>query len=202
MNSNKRVNVSIVQNKQSLESGNRSVYALWIVYVVTGIFVALGLPEGVGSPSTSLGLFADQVAKVIPSIGRLSAVSEFPETTKVYCAVMWSLQPFVLAYTAIRWRITPPIQSLGRVLAVGVLSLPVLMLFIYVSLTLPGELVTKIDGTFSRGHGAALFTLISSSRLMLGMLGGIYFVVLIYVQWGILLGYPRAIIQSIVGRKH
>lgn len=202
MNGSNRINSSIGRSKESRECRNQSVYVLWIAYVITGIFVALGLPESVVSTSAPLGVFADQMAKLIPSIGRLSSVSEFPETTKAYCAVMWSLQPFVLAYTAIRWRITPPMQPLGKVLAVGFVSLPVLVLFIYVSLMLPGELVTKIDGTFSRGHGAALFTLISSSRLMLGALGGIYFVVLIYVQWGIFLGYPRAFIQSVVGRKH
>ena len=190
-----------MNQKSTSDARNAQVYRLWASYLAIGMILALTLPTDVISTNSLIAAFTTSMSEIVPSINKATSVSKFPEVTKAYFSVMWAMQPVVTAFSLFRLRWTPKAIQMGKVALVSVLGVPMLVLFIYIALVLPGDVASKIDYGYSSGRGKAFLTLMSTSRPMLGFIGGVVLVVSVLFQYCILIAYPRMLLLQFTQRE-
>jgi hypothetical protein len=175
---------------------NAQVYRVWAAYITMGMLLAILLPSDIVTAIPLLGDFTELMSGLIPSIEKIASVSAFPEVTRTYFSVMWATQPLLTAFTIFQLRWELKRHPLSKLIWVTFLGVPMLALFVYITLFLPGDVVGKIDHGYSSGRGKAFFTLLNNYRPMLGLIGGIVLLVSMVFQYCILLAYPRTFIHQ------
>lgn len=78
----------------------------WYFYV--GLAVAVLMPAAWVSQSSTIQSVIESVASAVPAVSRFVAISDFPEVTGCYFAMMWLLLPIPTLLVALRW---PPLPD-------------------------------------------------------------------------------------------
>jgi hypothetical protein len=140
-------------------------------FVVLAVALALATPEDLYANSAAVRGFADWMANRIGAIHEFATVSDFPGTTRVVLAVLWALVvPLAvllwLTPGSVRWN-TDALRRAGlaRLAALAVIAGAVIV-----------PMVMHIAPVDLDKHGSihAITRLVSSSRLALGTIGGLY----------------------------
>lgn len=179
------------------ELGSRKVYFVWFFYCLAGLLLAIFSPTDVISSNSAIKQFSDFVSERIPSIGKLSSVSSFPEVTALYLSFMWAMHPLVVVFTVICYR---PIQkqiTWARCFLTLMLGYPLFLFAIYIFVYFPGDVSLESASTYTAGRGKAGLTMISTIRLMLGLVGGLVFTTALMIQYVIIFGFPWLLIKKL-----
>jgi hypothetical protein len=145
-------------------SAGKIVVAL---FTLVAVALSLATPENLYEQSSAVRAFVDWMATGIRTIDEFAGVSRFPGTTRVVLALLWALVPLVVAFIwimPIRWDY-PPRMGLMRLM-----ELCVVAGIVFLPLTMQ---ITPADLEGS-GRVDAVIRLVSSSRMALGILGGLY----------------------------
>ena len=145
-------------------------------YFFVGLAVAMLAPRALVSQSSSIQLVIEFVSTVVPALSKFSAISDFPEVTGFYFAVMWLLSPIPTLLVAFRWPPPPRPkfkQTIG-ILARGPVAVGVILAVFFI-LPIPEGFAVS----YRRGQGIAFLALMSQYRVGLGGLGSMVFAILV-----------------------
>ncbi len=149
---------------------------IFILLIVTGPILAYTLPENVLSRWPIAAAFADFVARYVPSIDKFTAISQFPQVTRLFLALLWGV--IAPAFLVACLMTTPQANHLRRMQApewaVWTAPLAAVAMF-WVVLFMPFVEVTSRAGLpcgptpFEEG-----ICLLSDSRLWMGLFCTLY----------------------------
>lgn len=150
---------------------------LIVLWVLIGVVVVFSLPFDGFAKYSMLAGYVDTVAFVVPAIAHLSAMSSFPQVTKTFMSIMWTLIPVCsfLIYMDARLKgviLNYVFKSASTNMHVrAFLVLTPMTVILFVGIFLMGGDVSDTVGAMP--HEAA-YRAMSNSRLWLGVLGGLY----------------------------
>jgi hypothetical protein len=145
----------------------------WYFYL--GVAVAMLTPKALVSQSSAVQSVIEFVAGLVPALSKFVAISDFPEVTGFYFAVMWLLLPVPTLLVFLRWLPSPSMNFKKRVFAF--FGFPV-----WITAILAVVFVLPVPDGFSlsyrSGRGIAYLSLFSQYRLGLGLFGSIVYAIL------------------------
>ena len=103
MEHNLAVSDDIKKMRRFVSRENPFVAMMLIGGFLTGPLLAYGLPADVLTTHLWAQSFADFMARLIPSIERLTEVSMFPEVTRLYMSLQWGIWGPVCAWLLIKF---------------------------------------------------------------------------------------------------
>jgi hypothetical protein len=155
------------QAEYSFSGGEKAAGA----FVAFAVLLALAVPEDLYERSDALRAFVDWMALRIRSIDEFAGVSDFPGTTRVVLTLLWVCVPPLAAFIwlvpgMIRWN-EEALRRVGvmRLAALGVITGAVIL-----------PMVIQISPEDLQGRASidVITRLVSSSRIALGLVGGLY----------------------------
>lgn len=144
-------------------------------YFYAGLIIAVFAPRALVSEFYFIQVVIDLVGSVVPALSKFIAISDFPEVTGFYFAVMWLLMPIPTILVAFRWPL-PPHLSLKHAMTLLVLGPVGIAILLMVFFVLPIQ--EGFDLSYRRGQGIAFLAVMSQYRLALGDLGSMALAVL------------------------
>jgi len=145
----------------------------WYFYL--GVAVAMLTPKALVSQSSAVQSVIEFVAGLVPALSKFVAISDFPEVTGFYFAVMWLLLPVPTLLVFLRWLPSPSMDFKKRVFAlIGLPAAIAVILAVVLVLPVPDEYALS----YRSGRGIAYLSLLSQFRLGLGLFGSIVYAIL------------------------
>lgn len=143
---------------------------LYLWFAVLGIILALLTPTKILSMLPPLKGLTSFMTSIVPSIDRVTAVSSFPEVTKLYFSLMWIALPAATVIVMLRAPALPVWHFSFSQWAGGILFFPLLfLLLVYVPFT--GIGIEPEVLSYTSGRGKAFLTLMSQYRAGLAVIG-------------------------------
>jgi hypothetical protein len=153
-------------------------------YLSFGFLLAILLPENILLKSSFLLDLVDLVKQFVPSVNSLASISDFPQVTLVFFSLMWVASPFVL----LQITFLNKLKDRSAIIKKNVPLLVLLMLAFFILNIISYKLISETgfnvsDLSFSAGRGSAYINLISTNRIMLGVLGSWIPLYVIVITW-------------------
>ncbi len=166
--------------------GRISGGALVVGVVLFGLFLVISLPDNILTHSTLFQRYTDVMASLVPTIDQITNISTFPQVTRLFLSVMWTLVPVVtvliLRLPGILHFQVNKIKENKFLYTASFIFLPFMIVFVAMFLI-------AADGADSL-EGGMLHELIlrniSHSKIWLGFFGSLMMLVLSFVLSGFL----------------
>jgi hypothetical protein len=186
---------------QKAERSWNRVLLGYLPYIGIGSLLAVLIPDhGVTSSMHSV---VEVVARIVPSINRLAALSPLPEMTRTFGAFMWLVYPIFTVWALMRAPRLPrrflPWSTLLLVMPLGAACL------VFLGIAVPFFFLDQYPDQlgYLRGRGIAGLTFIVTSRLGHGTLGAAIFAFSSFslvFAWRFAGDYPRLIAYNVQSR--